>query len=255
MARIQLVVAYDGTDFCGWAAQAGMRTVHGTLSEAILSSTHHGVELVGASRTDSGAHAKGQVCHFDSELGIEPDKWPVILNKVLPQDVAVLKSRAVGRDFHSRFSAQDRHYRYRIQTSPRDPLRSRFVHNYARPLDLTSMREAARSLVGEHDFRAYTEELDPSVENTVRTLFSVEIRQTRDEVWIDIVGTAFLRGMMRRMSGALLEVGRSHRPVEEVGRLLTAERVNLQWPVVLPAKGLCLMGIRYPRFRSRAEID
>jgi tRNA pseudouridine38-40 synthase len=249
LTRIKLVVSYDGTDFCGWAAQTGRRTVQGTLTEAVRRVSGEELEIVGASRTDSGAHAKGQVCHFDTEVGIEPGKWARVLNKVLPDDVAVVSSARVPGHFHSRFSAHDRRYRYRIATAPRDPLKSRYVHNHGRPLDVAAMREAAAALIGEHDFLAYTEELDDAVENTCRTLFRVDIREVRTgrEVFVDVIGTAFLRGMMRRMSGALLEVGRGHRPPKEVGLLLTHERERLQWPIVLPAKGLTLMRVRYGR--------
>jgi len=247
MKRIQLVVSYDGTDFRGWAAQTGQRTVQSTLREAVRRVSGEEIEIVGASRTDSGAHALGQVCHFDTEVGIEPEKWASVLNKVLPQDAAVVSSKQVAEDFHSRFSAMDRFYRYRILTTERDPIRARFVHGYGRPLNVPNMQLAAKALQGDHDFEAFTEELDPHVENTRRILFSVGVRQARDEVWVDVVGTAFLRGMMRRMAGALLEVGRGYRPVEEVSRLLTEERNSLQWPVVLPANGLCLMQVRYGR--------
>jgi len=247
MKRIQLVVSYDGTEFCGWAAQSGQRTVQSTLREAVRRISGEEIEIVGASRTDSGAHAKGQVCHFDSEVNIEPAKWARVLNKVLEPDVAVISSKQVSESFHSRFSALDRFYRYRILTDVRDPIRSRFVHEYGRLLDVPKMQTAAKALPGDHDFKAFTEELDPGVENTRRTLYSVDVRQSRDEVWVDVVGTAFLRGMMRRMAGALLEVGRGYRPIEEVGRLLSEERNNLQWPVVLPASGLCLMRVRYGR--------
>jgi tRNA pseudouridine38-40 synthase len=247
MKRIKLVVGYDGTEFCGWAAQAGQRTVQGTLREAVRRISGEEIEIVGASRTDGGAHAKGQVCHFDSEVNIEPWKWARVLNKLLETDLGVNSSQEVAADFHSRFSAQDRFYRYRISTGLRDPIRSRFVHEYGRELDLPKMQEAAKALQGDHDFKAFTEELDPHVENTRRVMISLVVRQIRDEVWVDVVGTAFLRGMMRRMAGALLEVGRGYRPVEEVGRLLSEERRNLQWPVVLPAKGLCLMRVRYGR--------
>ncbi len=247
MNRIKLVVGYDGTGFCGWAAQSGQRTVQGTLREAVRRVSGEEIEIVGASRTDSGAHALGQVCHFDSRVRIEPANWAYALNRVLECDVAVRSSRQVAGAFHSRFSAIDRCYRYRILTGPRDPLRARFVYEHSRPLDVPAMQRSATALVGDHDFKAYTEELDPGVENTRRTLFSVSVRRVRDEVWVDVVGTAFLRGMMRRMAGALLEVGRGHRDVEEVGRLLGEERNNLQWPVVLPAGGLCLMRVRYGR--------
>ena len=247
MKRIQFVVSYDGTEFCGWASQTGRRTVQSTLREAVRRVSGEDIEIVGASRTDSGAHAKGQVCHFDTGVNIEPEKWARIVNNVLGPDIAVIASRHVSDSFHSRFSAFDRFYRYRIQTDLRDPIRSRFVHEYGRELDIPKMQEAARFLVGDHDFKAFTEELDPHVENTRRELYSFEVRHYRDEVWVDVVGTAFLRGMMRRMAGALLEVGRGYRPVEEVGKLLTEERNQLNWPVVLPAKGLCLMRVRYGR--------
>lgn len=110
-------------------------------------------------------------------------------------------------------------------------------------------------LRGEHDFLAFTEELDPHVENTRRELFLFDVRTVRDEVWVDVVGTAFLRGMMRRMSGALLEVGRGRRPVEEVSKLLDPEeRIRLQLPVVLPANGLCLMRVAYGRHPRDSRI-
>src|SRR5262249_37607322 len=152
------------------------------------------VEIVGASRTDGGAHAKGQVCHFDSSVAIEPGKWARIISKVLPPDVAVLQSAEVSGDFHSRFSAQYRHYRYRILSGDRDPLRSRFTYWTWRELDLSEVQVAAGFLQGAHDFLAYTEELQPEIENTVRTMHSVAVSRVRDEVWLDVKGTAFLRG-------------------------------------------------------------
>ena len=258
MKRIKLVVSYDGTDFSGWAAQSGRRTVQGTLKEAVRQVSGEEIEIIGASRTDSGAHAKGQVCHFDSEVNIEPEKWTRILNKVLSSDLAIVSSKEVPNHFHARFSVIDRFYRYRIQTCYPDPHRNRFTHFYGNPLDLHKMQEAAQILVGDHDFLAFTEELEPHVQNTRRVLYSFEVKSVRDEVWVDVIGTAFLRGMMRRMAGALLEVGRGFRSVEEVSRLLQPEeRIRLQWPVVLPARGLCLMRVRYgktPRDNRTASI-
>lgn len=246
--RIKLVVSYDGTEYRGFATNPGSRTIQGTLREAVRLVSGEENEIYGASRTDSGAHAYGQVCHFDTVNPMPAERWAYVLNRRLPSDLAVVSAREVPPDFDSRFWAQDRYYRYRILTGPPDPLRARFAHHYGRPLDLDAMQRAASLLQGEHDFLAFTEELDPSVENTRRELFSFQVKSSRDEVWVDVVGTAFLRGMMRRMSGVLLEVGRGFRPVEEVSKLLDSEeRRHVQWPVVLPAKGLCLMRIRYGR--------
>ena len=246
--RIKLVVAYDGTDFRGWAAQTGQRTVRGTLTEAVRFVSGEETEIWGASRTDSGAHAQGQVCHFDTGVGIPPEKWAQVLTRRLPNDLVVMGSAAASDDFSARFMARDRFYRYRIGTGPRDPFRSRYVHTFGRALNVDAMQRAANHLLGRHDFLAFTEELEPTVTNTVRELYSFKVSQRRDEVWVDVVGTAFLRGMMRRMAGALLQVGRGSRPVEEVSKLLTKEgQETLEWPVVLPARGLCLMRVRYGR--------
>lgn len=247
--RIKLVVQYDGTDFSGWASQEGHRTVRGTLTEAVrLVSNDEAVEIWGSSRTDSGAHAKGQVCHFDTDHGIPPEKWAEILSRRLPRDLVISRSREMPERFHARHCAISRHYRYRLLVGERDPQRARYVHRHYAPVDVGAMRRAARLLVGTHDFRAFTEELEPHVLNTVRTLFDVKVSPVRDEVWVDIVGTAFLRGMMRRISGGLLEVGRGRRDVVEVSRLLDpGERENIVAPVVLPASGLCLMKIRFDR--------
>lgn len=203
---------------------------------------------MGASRTDSGAHARGQVCHFDSEVAIEPYRWSGVLNRVLPNDVAVRGSVQVPEAFNSRFWARDRFYRYRIWNAPSDPFAERTAYGWDQPLDVEAMARVARRLVGEHDFRAFTEELRPEVQNTVRKLFAVEVARVGREVRIDIVGTAFLRGMMRRISGGLLEVGRGLRSEAEIVALLTHEgRADRQGPEVLPAQGLTLMRVRYGR--------
>jgi tRNA pseudouridine38-40 synthase len=258
--RLKLEVAYDGTDFRGWAKNTGQRTVQSTLTEAVRRVSGEKIEIIGASRTDSGAHAKGQVCHFDCEKPIPTENWLYALNKALPSDLAVLKVNRVPNHFNARFMVKDRWYRYRILCTSRDPHRERFAHRHGGSLHLESMQAAAQLLQGYHDFRAFTEELEPLVTNTYRELFRVNVKSVRDEVWVDIVGTAFMRGMMRRMAGAILEVGRGHRNIEEVSRLLDKkEREKLQWPVVLPAKGLCLMKIRYTRplrdCRTASEYD
>lgn len=244
--RIKLVIAYDGTDFRGWAAQTGLRTVQGTLTEAVRRVSGEDCEIVGASRTDSGAHAKGQVCHFDAQAPIEPAKWVQALNRILPPDLSVLLAARVGSEFNSRFCAIDRSYRYRFVIGTRDPFRGRYAHFHWEPLDVSRMQHAGKDLVGLHDFRGYTEELDPSVENTKRRVFSLSVRQIRDEVWVDVAATAFLRGMMRRIAGALFEIGRGVRPVSDAAEILRHPQ-DMHLPVVLPARGLTLMQIRYGR--------
>ncbi|HMS55334.1 MAG TPA: tRNA pseudouridine(38-40) synthase TruA [Fimbriimonadaceae bacterium] len=249
--RIKFVVQYDGTDFRGWAAQSGQRTVQSTLTETVRKVSGEDVEITGASRTDSGAHARMQVCHFDSSVGIEPANWSKALNPVLPKDLAVLSSRQVPLSFDSRFSAESRWYRYRIANGNRRPLEMRYAHHEWRTLDVTRMQLASEMLVGKHDFRAFTEELDPWIDNTTRRLYSVEVRDRGSEVWIDIVGTAFLRGMMRRISGCLMEIGLGKRPMSDIETMfLNPSDPGIHLPTVLPAKGLTLMKVKYGKKRD-----
>jgi tRNA pseudouridine38-40 synthase len=261
--RIRLTVAYDGYDFCGWAPQRGQRTVHGTLTEAIRRVSGEEIEIAGASRTDSGAHAKGQVCHFDTEAGLPPEKWLRALNDRLPPDVKVAASRRVPQDFDSRFWAQSRSYRYRIQMGDPDPHRSRYTHQAPYRLDVGAMSSSAKDFLGEHDFRSYSQELEPE-KNSVREIYAIQVRQVRDEVWIDVEGSAFVRGMMRRISGALFEIGRGRWDPESAARLLQRPSfrndgpAGIELPPVLPAHGLCLMRVRYgrhPRDHRLLTID
>lgn len=245
--RIRLVVAYDGYDFCGWAPQDGLRTVRGILTEAVRQISGEENEIIAASRTDSGAHAVGQVCHFDTRNPMPSDRWPLALNQLLPSDVVVKRSDLVPNRFHSRFWADKRWYRYRILTGQRDPHRARTTWFTPQPQNVERMNEAAARFLGVHDFLAFSQELPPGT-NTTRELRSVEVRRLRDEIVIDVHGNAFLRGMMRRISGTLWEIGRGKREPEWVSELLAMrDRETIPWPTVLPAHGLCLMRVFYGR--------
>lgn len=246
--RIRLVVAYDGTQFCGWAPQAGLRSVQSTLTETVRQVSGEDCEIIGASRTDAGAHALGQVCHFDVSIKMPGENWTRALNDLLDEDIAVQSSKQVTPAFHSRFSARNRTYRYRIVSGVRNPVLDRHSHWEWRELDVETMRVAAANLVGRHDFRAYTAELQPWITNTWRELYKIDIRQQGRQTDIVITGTAFMRGMMRRIAGGLLEVGIGRRPETDLGSLLTEEgAIRLDWPVVLPAKGLTLLKVGYGR--------
>lgn len=245
--RIKLVVAYDGSDFSGWAKQKGRRTVHGILTTAVRQVSGEENEITGASRTDSGAHALGQVCHFDTESTMPPERWARVLNRYLPADISVVRSGAVSAEFHSRFWAVSRWYRYRFLIGARDVRRSRYGFGYLRSLDASLMHATGQVLVGQHDFRAFSEELTLE-DNAERNLEFLRVRQVEDEVHLDVVGSAFARGMMRRMAGGLWEVGRGYRAPDSIARLLDLRtRDQEQWPVVLPAHGLTLMKVFYGR--------
>lgn len=244
--RLKLVVAYDGSDFCGFAPQRGERTVHGTLTDAIRRISGEEIEITGASRTDSGANALGQVVHFDTESAIPDERWRMILNRVLPADVAVQSVAKVHPDFHARFWAVDRRYRYRI-LAERSPIMARMTHQVEAMPEVGPMQEAAHHLEGEHDFLAFSQQIERGM-STVRTLYSIGVSQAGKETRIDIIGSAFVRGMMRRISGALLEIGLGRRGPDYIPELLSAKRRDrIDWPPVLPACGLTLMEVRYGR--------
>lgn len=210
-------------------------------------------EIIGASRTDSGAHARGQSCHFDCKVNLPTERWARVLNRQLPPDIAVVRAREVPEHFHARFSARWRTYRYRIARD-KDPLALRTAHWEPRELNLARMQQAAAHLVGEHDFRWYSEQCQ-DVENTVRKLAYLHVTRHADQTWIEIRGNAFVRGMMRRIAGGLLEVGLNRRPARDLAEMLhPRERESHMPPVVLPARGLTLLRVSYHRqFRDLRE--
>lgn len=242
------MIQYDGTDFCGWAEQVGRRTVQGTLKTCIESVCNHAVDLRGASRTDSGAHAVGQFADFEAENPMPAARWAKALNDRLPLDVRILRSRSVPPEFHSRFFARSRTYLYRISEENKvSPFEARFVHASGREIDEKVMSDAAQRLVGQHDFLAFGEEL-PENCNTVREVYSCSVTRRGREIRIIIRANAFIRGMVRRIAGGLFEVGIGRRSREDFVSLLNIERrTDIPWPVVLPARGLTLLKVDYGR--------
>jgi len=198
----------------------------------------------------------GQVADFATSLPIEPAKWAQIINRVAPIDIRVVKSSAANMDFHSRFFARSRTYRYTISEVDKvEPMKSRYVFEGGRQLDLARMQAAAKLLIGEHDFRAFGEELE-NVKNAVRRILVAEIVRKGNQLEIKLEANAFIRGMVRRISGGLFEVGRGHRSEESIARLLkTSARASQQLPVVLPAKGLTLMRVHYGRKLRDLRLD
>lgn len=209
------------------------------------------VDLRGCSRTDSGAHALGFVADFETENAMPGENWAVAINRQLADDVRIVRSAKCSPEFHSRFFARSRIYEYRIMESYKaEPMKSRFVYEDGRRLDLSKIREAVSAIVGKHDFRAFGEDLR-GVNNAVREVRNAAAEKVGNELRIRIEATAFIRGMMRRISGGLFEIGIGKRSVEEFVALLNAEvRDELKWPVVLPAKGLTLVAVKYGKLRD-----
>ncbi len=237
---VLLTVAYDGEHFSGWAMQEGSRTVQDVLRSAILTMAPDVTNVRGASRTDAGVHAEGQVVAFDTTREIEARGWVLGLNASLPDDVAVRAARQVPAGFEPRAAARGKRYRYRLLLDPvRDPLLRGRAWRVGHPLDLEKMAREAVRLEGTHDYRAFRSARDER-QNTVRTLKRVAIEREGDRVAAIVVeGSAFMHNMVRIIAGTLVDVARGHLDEGAVTRAIASgSRDDLG--TTAPAHGLCL---------------
>ncbi len=245
MRHIRLVVEYDGTGLHGWQRQANAATVQQHLEEALARLLAHDVHVAGASRTDAGVHARGQVASFRTERPIPLHGIRRGLNSLLPPQIAVREAAEVADDFHPRFSALGKRYRYpllaRADRSPR--WRDRAWH-HSDPLELEAMRAGASHLIGQHDFAAFRA-AGCSAKTTLRRVDSITIAREDDLVRIDVRGNAFLRNMVRIIVGTLSEVGTGYRTASQVAEIL-ALRDRTKGGITAPAHGLELIAVDYP---------
>lgn len=244
MKRIRMTVAYDGTNYCGWQVQPNGITVEEVLNKALQKLTGEAILVIGASRTDSGVHAMGNVAVFDTETTIPPDRIAMALNQRLPEDIVIVKSEEVPLDFHPRYCDCSKTYEYHI-INTRIPIPTKRLTNYfvSYQLDMEKMRQAASYLVGEHDFVSFCN-VRTDVENTVRTITALDILQNGEEITIRITGNGFLYNMVRIIVGTLIRVGRGFYEPEKVKEILEAKDRKAAG-VTAPAHGLMLMEIKY----------
>ncbi len=246
MRSFRLTLEYDGRDFCGWQAQpGGRRSVQGTLEAAAQRVAPGPVEVAGASRTDAGVHAEGQVARLTAETAFEPAALARALNGVLPPDVAVRAAELAPLGFDPRRDARAKLYRYAVWNDPApSPLRAGRSLHVERPLELVAMREAAALLCGTHDFASFQAARSGS-QTSVRTLSRLDVVEAAPgELGLYVEGDAFLRHMVRILAGTLLEVGRGRRTPRELPAVLAARERRAAGPTA-PAHALTLVRIRY----------
>ena len=244
MKRIKLTIAYDGTNYCGWQIQPNGITIEEILNKALSKMTGEEILVVGASRTDSGVHAMGNVAVFDTDTTIPAEKIAVALNQRLPDDIVITKSEEVPLDFHPRYCNCSKTYEYHI-INTRIPIPTKRLTNYfvSYVLDIDKMRQAASYLVGEHDFVSFCN-VRTDVENTVRTITALDILTNGNEITIRITGNGFLYNMVRIIVGTLVRVGRGFYEPEKVKEILEAKDRKAAG-VTAPAHGLMLVEIKY----------
>jgi tRNA pseudouridine38-40 synthase len=242
--NIKVVLEYDGSGFAGWQQQAHGRTVEAELRRALRELTGKDHTVYAAGRTDAGAHAEGQVVSFRLEGRITPQRLVAALNARLPDDVAALSAEVVPDDFHARYAARWRRYRYRYLDRRAKPALERGrCWQVAGPLDVEAMSVAAKALVGKHDWTSYCSASEPP-DDRVREMRSAKVVRRGDFVELELVAEGFLRGLVRSIAGALAEVGRGRQRPEWVGQVLRARDRRLAARTA-PAGGLTLMEVIY----------
>jgi tRNA pseudouridine38-40 synthase len=240
--NVKLIVEYEGTRYHGWQAQAGAPTVEAALRRAIQSLTGEAPVLTAAGRTDAGVHALGQVVNFRLERAFPVDQLPGALNARLAADIAVRRAEAVDDSFHARYSARARLYAYRIrQALPRGAYQRQYAWGLHDTLDVAAMQAAGDRLAGRHDFRAFGRSPRPGG-HTVRHVHEVKVSGAGDWVTIAVAADAFLYGMVRRIAGALVEVGRQRRTPVWLEELLNGSTTGLR---PAPAQGLVQVAVEY----------
>jgi tRNA pseudouridine38-40 synthase len=249
MRYIKLTIAYDGTDFHGWQIQANKPTVQGEIVSVLRRLTQENIQLHATGRTDAGVHALGQVGSFRTQSALSPLEFQRALNALLPPTIRIVGSEETGPDFSARWSAKGKVYRYRLYLGKVvPPMLWRYVLHYPFPLDELAMRDAAARFVGLHDFSSFAastgSEEDDQERNMQREIFSAELKRTDDgqELWFTVHGRSFLRYMVRKMVGTLLDVGRGKLKPEDIDRLYELKDRSKSGPTV-PPQGLFMVRV------------
>ena len=244
MRTVLLRIAYDGTAYRGWQVQPGGLAVQEVVESALARILGQSVRIHSAGRTDAGVHAEGMAAHFRTESKLPLQAFREGVNRYLPDDVVIRDAREMPEDFHARFSARGKWYRYTIyQHAVRSPLAARTSWHVRSSLDLEAMRQAAGYLVGEHDFKLFRTS-GCVAKTSVREIFQVEILDDLEFVYIDFKGSGFLRNMVRLLVGTLVETGIGKRPPDDIEKLLQGDE-NLVCGPTAPAHGLCLREVWY----------
>jgi tRNA pseudouridine38-40 synthase len=251
MRHFKLTIAYDGTDFHGWQIQASKPTIQGEIVNVLRRITQESIVLHGAGRTDAGVHALGQVGSFRTQAALSAGEFQRALNALLPPTIRIVNAEEVGPDFHARWSARGKIYRYRLYRGKVvPPMLWRYVLHYPFPLDEDAMRAAAARFVGTRDFASFAastgSEEDDKERSTEREIYSAELVRSADneELIFTVRGRSFLRYMVRKMMGTLLDVGRGKLKPEDIDMLYELRDRSKSGPTV-PPQGLCMVEVEH----------
>lgn len=247
-----MTVAYDGTNYHGWQIQNNGNTIEAELNKALTELLGEPIEVIGASRTDSGVHALCNIAVFDTEARMPGEKMSYALNQRLPEDIRIVKSEEVAPDFHPRHCDSVKTYEYRIYNAEFPlPTKRLYSHFTYVPLDERLMAEAAAYLEGEHDFKSFCATA-AEVESTVRTIYQVYVEKIQNDIMIRVSGNGFLYNMVRIIAGTLMEVGQGKYPPEHIRDILAAKDRSVAGPTA-PARGLTLVAYEFPNLTTNYQ--
>ena len=243
MRNIKITIQYNGKNYCGWQKQNNSPGIQGTIEKAIFDITREEVKITGSGRTDAGVHALGQVANFKTNSQIPVDRIPNALNAKLPKDISIVKAEEVDEDFHSRYSAKKKTYRYQIYNSQyRSPIYADISYPVKYDLDIDKMKKEAKSLIGTYDFKGFMSS-GSSVIDTVRTIYNIEVSKSEDLIIIEIEGNGFLYNMVRIIAGTLVDICRG-RITEKMSTIIESKSRSMAGHTA-PAHGLFLKKVDY----------
>lgn len=244
MKRVMLTVAYDGTNYHGWQLQPNIITIEAVLNKALSQLFEEDIRVIGASRTDTGVHALGNIAVFDTNTRMPADKISYALNQRLPEDVRIQESKEVASDFHPRRQNSRKTYEYLIYNAVfPQPVHRLYSHFSYYKLDIDRMQAAAKFLLGEHDFKSFCS-VNTMAESTVRTIYELSVSKENDMIHICVTGSGFLYNMVRIIAGTLIEVGRGNLEPEQIPAILLEKDRKASGPTA-PACGLTLIKYNY----------
>ncbi len=252
MRKIKIILEYEGTQYCGWQYQPDRLSIQEVLEKCLEKITKVKTAVVGSGRTDSGVHAKGQVAHFLTESKMTEHQFQKALNSLLPHDIVVQQTKEVDMKFHSRKSATRKLYRYTILN--RDypsALNCRYSHYIASPLKISAMRQAAKEFLGKKDFASF-QGAGCEAKSSVREIYKFTISKEENWIEINIIGSGFLKHMVRNLVGTLIEVGLGKCDAQSVRAILKARDRNKAGPTA-PARGLCLVKVSYKKGKTKKK--
>jgi tRNA pseudouridine38-40 synthase len=252
MTNFKLTIEYDGTAYCGWQRQAEDPTLQETIEAALSVMTRETIRVIGSGRTDAGVHALGQTAHFHTRTGISPGGFQAGLNSLLPDDIVIRSCEPVPEDFHARFSARHKTYRYMIRNQRLPAAIGRqYAWHIRKPLDIAVMQAAVRHIIGTHDFKSF-EGIGSPRADTIRTVLNADVSKTpADDVVFDVTATGFLRYMVRNLMGTLVQAGLGKISAADVKAVLEARNRDRAGPTA-PPHGLFLVSVFYETSTKKA---